>query len=149
MLGLGLIAEELTFAAIRLLSSKPFQFLVGPNGPDRKLFAIHTTEVENLSALLPVMMNSPTHEAIDGVATLEDVNEQTFVGFCEYACMENYTPAQQQLVQASSNFDRGESPTREIYIEGAFAASMKKNDKRDDYAFASLDDLEVSCGKCG
>ncbi|PVH70053.1 hypothetical protein DL98DRAFT_541136 [Cadophora sp. DSE1049] len=41
---------------------------------------------------------------------------------------------------------RGESPTpTRDYMEGAFAASKKKK-KKSGFAFASLDDVEVSCG---
>ncbi|PVH69385.1 hypothetical protein DL98DRAFT_661718 [Cadophora sp. DSE1049] len=114
-----------------LLGSKPFQFIIGPSGPDRKLCTIHTAVVESLSGPLAVMMNGSMHEAIDGVATLEDVDEQTFVRFCEYAYMGDYTPAQQQHVLASFNFDGGESPTpMRDHMEGAFAASKRKERRR-------------------
>ena len=35
-------------------------------------------------------MNGSMREAIGGVATLEEVDEQTFVRFCEYAYMGDY-----------------------------------------------------------
>ncbi|PVH70363.1 hypothetical protein DL98DRAFT_437174, partial [Cadophora sp. DSE1049] len=78
----------------RLLSSKPFQFLIGLNGLDRKLFTIYIAVVESLSAPLAVMMNGSIREAIDGVATLEDIDKQTFMRFCEFAYFRDYTLAQ-------------------------------------------------------
>ena len=38
---------------------------------------------------------------------VEEVDEQTFVRFCEYAYMGDYTPAQQQIVLPSSKLDNG------------------------------------------
>ncbi|KAH6702769.1 hypothetical protein BKA61DRAFT_196718 [Leptodontidium sp. MPI-SDFR-AT-0119] len=95
------------------------------------------------------MMNGSMREAIDGVATLESVNEQTFVRFCEYAYMGDYTPAQQQHVLASFNFDGGEIPTHMGDLaEGAFASSKKSKKKRDASRFAGYDDVEESYGQC-
>ncbi|KAG4428772.1 hypothetical protein IFR05_015746 [Cadophora sp. M221] len=137
--------------AVSFNNSGPFQFLVGP-GPDRKLFTVHTAVVESLSAPLAVIMNGSMREAIHGVTTLEDVDKPTFVRFCKYAYLGDYTPAQQQLVLASSNFNGGESPTpMRDHMEGAFAASKKKEKKKkkSGFDFASLDDVEVLCGQCG
>ncbi|KAG4427802.1 hypothetical protein IFR05_016715 [Cadophora sp. M221] len=94
------------------------------------------------------MMNGSMREAIDGVATLEDVDEQTFMRFCEYAYFGDYTPAQQKLVLASADFDRGESsiPTRD-YMEEPSAS--KKRKKTSGVVFAKLDGVDVSCGQCG
>ena len=85
-------------------------------------------------------MNGLMREAIDGIAILEDIDVQTFVRFCEYAYMGDYTPAQRQLL------DRAETPApaRE-YVEGYFGATKKKKKKS---AFSGLDD-ETSCGQCG
>jgi len=95
------------------------------------------------------MMNGSMREAIDGVATLEGVDEQTFERFCEYAYMGDYTPAQQQNVLASFNFDGGEIPTHMGDLaEGVFAASKKFKKKKDVSRFAGYDDVEESCGQC-
>ncbi|KAH6722047.1 hypothetical protein BKA61DRAFT_166843 [Leptodontidium sp. MPI-SDFR-AT-0119] len=91
----------------KLLTSRNFQFLVGLNDQDRTPFTIHTTVVETLSGPLATLMNGSMCEALNGVATLEEVDEQTFVRFCEYAYRGDYTPAQQQIVLPSSKFDRG------------------------------------------
>ncbi|KAL5328223.1 hypothetical protein ACEPPN_001720 [Leptodophora sp. 'Broadleaf-Isolate-01'] len=42
---------------------------------------------------------------------MEGIDEQTFLRFCEYAYMGDYTPAQQQHVLASFDFSGGDSPT--------------------------------------
>lgn len=96
------------------------------------------------------MMNGLMREATDGVATLEDIDEQTFVRFCEYAYMGDYTPAQQQLVLASSKFDRGECPAfvRDD-VEAIFGASKKNKNKKGGSKLAYFDAIETSCGQCG
>jgi hypothetical protein len=95
------------------------------------------------------MMNGSMREAIDGVATLEGVDEQTFVRFCEYAYMGDYTPAQQQHVLASFNFDGGEIPTpMGDLAEGAFAASKKSKKKKGASRIADYDNVEECCGHC-
>lgn len=45
------------------------------------------------SAPLAVVINSLMREAAGGAAVLEDIDKQTFVRLCEYAYIEDYTPA--------------------------------------------------------
>lgn len=108
--------------------------------------------MEDHSAPLAALMNGLMPEATDGIATLEDIDEQTFVRFCEYAYMGDYTPAQRQLVLAASQVDRAESPTpTRGYTEEYFRASKKKEKKKKKSAsvFGGFDGVEESCGQCG
>ncbi|PVH70118.1 hypothetical protein DL98DRAFT_146070 [Cadophora sp. DSE1049] len=82
---------------------------------DGKMFTIHTAVVKTLSDPLAVMMNGSMREEIDGVASLREVDEQTFMRFCKYAYMGNYTPTQQHPVPASSNFDRVSHTYERLY----------------------------------
>jgi hypothetical protein len=93
---------ELTVQTIRIISSTPFEFVVGP---DRKKFTIHTALAAYHSPVLAVMMTGRMSEAQDGRATLEDVDEQTFVQFCEYAYTKDYTPTPHEIVLDSSMVD--------------------------------------------
>ncbi len=67
-------------------------------------------------------MNGSMREATEGIAILDDIDEQTFVRFCEYAYIGDYTPAQQLLPDASK-VDRPDSP------EEYFGSSKKKRRK--------------------
>lgn len=94
-------------------------------------------------------MNGSMREAIDGVATVEGVDEQTFLRFCEYAYTGDYTPAQQQHVLASFDFG-GEIPAPvDDFAESAFAAPKKSKKKQGPSTFAGYDDVEEACGQCG
>jgi hypothetical protein len=102
--------------------------------------------VEDHSAPLAALMNGLMREATDGIAILEDIDEQTFVRFCEYAYMGDYTPAQRQLVLASSKVDRAESPAPAgDYAEEYFGVYKKKGAS----VFSGFDSVEKSCGQCG
>lgn len=85
-----------------VLSSRTFQFLVGPDTPDRKPLTIHTAVMEAHSAPLAALMNEGMSEATDEIAILEDIDEQTFVRFCEFAYIGDYTPAQRPVSAASN-----------------------------------------------
>lgn len=100
--------------------------------------------METLSAPLAVLMNGSMREAIDGAAPLYDVDEQTFVRFCEYAYMGDYTPAQQQPVLTSSKFDWGGSLTS----EASFEASSKKKKKKGSSKLIYFGEDEAHCGQC-
>ncbi|CZS99474.1 uncharacterized protein RAG0_07806 [Rhynchosporium agropyri] len=128
----------------RLLSSKTFQFLVGPNVQDRTPFTIHTAIVETLSTPLAALMNGSMREAIGGVTTLEEVDEQTFVRFCEYAYIGDYTPAQQQVVLPSFQFENGDSLIKCYYKERAFLASRKSKKKKGSFKLPDIDNAKES-----
>lgn len=93
-------------------------------------------------------MNGSMREAIGGVAILEEVDEQTFVRFCEYAYMGDYTPAQQQIVLPSSKFDKGEFQTECYCGERVLPAPKKDKKKKGSFRFTDIDTVEESCGRC-
>ena len=131
---------------IRLLGSRTFQFLVGPDGQDRTLFTIHTAVAETLSAPLATLMNGSMREAIGGVATLKEVDEQTFLRFCEYAYMGDYTPAQQQIVLPSPKLDKGEYQAECYCAERTFPAHKKDKKRKGGSKFADDVAVEEYCG---
>lgn len=144
----------MTISFDKILSSRTFQFLVGPDCPERKPFTIHTAVVEDHSAPLAVLMNGLMREATDGIAILDDIDEQTFVRFCEYAYMGDYTPAQRQLVLAASKVNRAELPAPvKDYSDDFFgfpsSKKEKKEKKKSASVFSGFDSVEKSCGQCG
>lgn len=54
------------------------------------LFAIYIIVIESLLAPLAVIINGSIREAINGVIILENIDEQTFVRFCEFAYFRDY-----------------------------------------------------------
>ncbi|MAD84046.1 MAG: hypothetical protein CL912_13880 [Deltaproteobacteria bacterium] len=81
---------------------------------------------------------------------VEEVDEQTFVRFCEYAYMGDYTPAQQQIVLPSSKLDNGECQIECYCGERAFPAHKKDKKRKGGSKFA--DDVAVAVeeysGRC-
>ncbi|KAI0598235.1 hypothetical protein F4775DRAFT_187476 [Biscogniauxia sp. FL1348] len=70
-----------------IAASKPFRFLVGP---DKKAFTMHADLVSHLSKPLAALINGNMKEAREGYAELPEVDEGTFVLFCQFAYTGNY-----------------------------------------------------------
>lgn len=76
----------LDFASV--LRSPPFKVLLGP---DRICLTVPQCLAKGLSDPLYVLMNNSTmKESQDGLAILDDVEPDTFVGFCEFAYTGDY-----------------------------------------------------------
>ncbi|KAI1641133.1 hypothetical protein F4809DRAFT_658985 [Biscogniauxia mediterranea] len=91
--------ENLPFTA-----SKPFRFLVGP---DKKAFMMHADLVAHLSKPLAVLINGKMKEAREGYAELPEVDERTFVRFCQFAYTGDYkvpAPTSSELADTPSTF---------------------------------------------
>ncbi|OJD12015.1 hypothetical protein AJ78_07332 [Emergomyces pasteurianus Ep9510] len=71
-----------------IIRSPHFKFLVGK---DRSCLTIHAGVVENISEPLNALINNGRMvESNSGVAVLENVDENTFIGFCEYVYTGTY-----------------------------------------------------------
>lgn len=94
-------------------------------------------------------MNGSMREARDGSAELEDIDKSTFVRFCEYAYMGDYTPAQRPVIPV--NVDRAGSVVRnEEYVEDIFNFGVSKTKKKKGVAlFDNVNIIEESCIYCG
>ncbi|SPQ27194.1 85d318cb-82bd-4448-9ce0-4fa806733f74 [Thermothielavioides terrestris] len=76
-------------STMRIASSKPFRFFIGPN---KREFTVHSALVARQSRALGVLINNTNYkEARDAHVELEDVDEQTFVSFIQYAYTDAYT----------------------------------------------------------
>ncbi|KAJ2906338.1 hypothetical protein MKZ38_002054 [Zalerion maritima] len=72
----------------KMLSSKPFRFLVGP---EKKEYFVNEEAVRNLSDVFHPMLDGPCEEAKTRTAELDDVTIPSFVRLCEFAYNGNYT----------------------------------------------------------
>ncbi|OTA98226.1 hypothetical protein M426DRAFT_117591 [Hypoxylon sp. CI-4A] len=86
-----------------IAASKPFRFLVGP---DKKEFTMHSELVARMSKPLRTMVNGDRKDSKDGLAELSEVDEETFVRFCEFAYTGDYQAAEPTIeTPASSEHD--------------------------------------------
>jgi hypothetical protein len=69
-------------------SSKQFVFVVGEGQTE---FSVHAAVISKQSKALDVLINGPMAEASDGKAIFEDIQEDTFIRFCQFAYTGNYT----------------------------------------------------------
>jgi hypothetical protein len=83
----------------RILSSKPFRFLVGKN---KTSFTLHSDALVGQSDPLLALINGGMAEARKGHAWLEDTDEETFVRVGEYLYTSDYTPAEPDVLLAHS-----------------------------------------------
>lgn len=97
------------------------------------------------SAPLVALMNGLMREASEGVAELEDIDEQTFVRFCEYAYTGDYTPTQRHHIPAASTHDQAETS---LSTEHFFGTPKKKKGKGT-ALFSSFEIADNSCDQCG
>ncbi|KAL7627928.1 hypothetical protein AAE478_002123 [Parahypoxylon ruwenzoriense] len=81
-----------------IAASKPFRFLVGP---DKKEFMMHIELVARLSKPLHTLVKGDMKEAQEGVAEWPEIDEGTFIRFCEFA----YTGSYKAAVPASAESD--------------------------------------------
>ncbi|OQV10722.1 BTB/POZ domain-containing protein [Cladophialophora immunda] len=64
------------------LSSTTFQFLVGL---ERKAFNVHSSLAVKLSPVFAALINGNMAESVERRAVLDDIDEKTFLRFCEFA----------------------------------------------------------------
>jgi hypothetical protein len=81
------------------VGSHPFRFLIGP---EKKAFYVHTELVTQHSSALGAMVSGQMAEAKESCATLEDVDEGTFVRFAEYMYTNDYSVPDPVTVQMAS-----------------------------------------------
>ncbi|KAI9777302.1 MAG: hypothetical protein M1816_004801 [Peltula sp. TS41687] len=96
-----------------IVGSTPFKFLVGP---DKKLFTVHAALVAHHSKPLSALVNGGMLEAKEGCAFLEDVDEQMFVRFSQYAYTGDYVAADPEILLDQSMIgtaqDEAPAPSR-------------------------------------
>lgn len=83
----------------RVLTSKPFGFLVGKS---KTSFILHSDALVGQSDPLLALINGGMVEAREGHAWLEDTDEETFVRVGEYLYTGDYTPAEPDILLAHS-----------------------------------------------
>ncbi len=70
-----------------IVKSKPFKFIVGRA---KTPMTVHVAALAHHSPVLRQLVSGPMTEARDGCATLDDIDEATFVRFCQYAYTGQY-----------------------------------------------------------
>ncbi|CZT24137.1 uncharacterized protein RCC_09854 [Ramularia collo-cygni] len=85
--------EGLQFKSI--IQCKPFRFLVGVKKYE---FFVHPTLISHHSRPLSVLMNGSMQEAINGYASIDDVDGDTFARFVEYLYTGEYPAAEPLLL---------------------------------------------------
>ncbi|KAI1417042.1 hypothetical protein F5Y13DRAFT_153596 [Hypoxylon sp. FL1857] len=73
-----------------IAASKPFRFLVGPK---KKEFTMHAELVARMSKPLWTLVNGEWKESKGGLAEWPEIDEETFVRFCEFAYTGDYKAA--------------------------------------------------------
>ncbi|PHH79273.1 hypothetical protein CDD80_5268 [Ophiocordyceps camponoti-rufipedis] len=81
-----------------IVISPTFRFIVGP---DRREFHLHSALVSRQSAVLDNLVNGDFREAKNKEAVLEDVDEHTFVRFCEFAYTGDYSEPKPEMVESA------------------------------------------------
>ncbi|KAI1493515.1 hypothetical protein F5X96DRAFT_185450 [Biscogniauxia mediterranea] len=71
----------------QIMASRPFRIIVGA---DKKEFMIHADLLSNLSKPLGALVNNQMKESNTGVAEWPEVEEETFVCFCQFAYTGGY-----------------------------------------------------------
>ena len=92
-------------------------------GSEKRPFTVHAAVIAYHSKALGAMINGSMAEAREGCAVLEDVDEQTFVRFSEYAYTGDYPVAEPIIVMDPAMIVDAEEPKSvhpqsEIDIEG-------------------------------
>ena len=99
------VVANISVHCCSVIASRPFQFFIGPKG---KLFTIHAALLEHVSKPLAILVSGPMVEAKDGSATLDDLDESTFVRFSQYAYTGDYDTAEPDIILDSSMIHPGD-----------------------------------------
>ncbi|MCJ1347306.1 hypothetical protein MMC31_005529 [Peltigera leucophlebia] len=92
-----------------IFASATFRFLVGSN---KRLFTVHVAPIAHHSKSLGDLMNGGMSEAHEGCASLEDVEESTFIRFSQYAYTGDYFAADPEILLDSSTIACASTPSR-------------------------------------
>ncbi|KAI2783359.1 hypothetical protein F4815DRAFT_442231 [Daldinia loculata] len=114
-----------------IAASKPFRFLVGP---DKKEFFMNAELVARMSKPLWTLVNGEWMEGNEGFTEWPDVDEGTFVRFCEFAYTGDYkaaepfedtpTPPNEKESGEATASTSGPAPNGEQIIEEASAQEL-------------------------
>lgn len=83
----------------RILASKPFTFVVGPN---KKQFIMHEAAITRLSKTLDKLLNGGMKESKEHCVCWEDIDEKTFLRFGEWAYTGDYMPEEPEIILDAS-----------------------------------------------
>ncbi|EOO01092.1 hypothetical protein UCRPA7_3362 [Phaeoacremonium minimum UCRPA7] len=78
-----------------IFTSQSFQFLVGP---EKRKFMLHKEILARLSPALDALLNGSMREATEGVVEWDDLDEDTFVRFGQYAYTGEYDAAEPDIL---------------------------------------------------
>ena len=99
--------------------SDTFAFLVGP---EARRITLHSRLVAHHSEPLNVLINGPMSEARQNYAVLKDVDEDTFLRFCQYAYTGNYDDDDDDddddATAAGTNADDHTTLSKDVQITG-------------------------------
>ncbi|KAI9841076.1 MAG: hypothetical protein M1838_003786 [Thelocarpon superellum] len=84
-----------------IMSSPTFRFEVGTSS-----FEVHRAAITKESPVLDKLMNGSMEEARQGVARLEDVSEETFVRFTQFAYTGDYVPPSFQIAAGAEELEK-------------------------------------------
>lgn len=122
--------DYLTNAACRILTSKPFQFFVGP---DRTEFTLHSAVVASQSRALNALVNGSMKEAAERATTWENVDEQTFIRFGQYVYTGDYegeAPLRPEpVLKEGETLKEEEAPAKNDDWDSLFTSKKDKKKK--------------------
>ena len=107
-----------------MFRSKLVDFHVGPEGTN---FTVHAQPLARLSQPLNTLINGNMLEAKTGVIDWKDTDEETFLRFCEFAYVQDYTPPRFGECSNRDKPKQGDLETADL--TGSGLVSRKKGGK--------------------
>ncbi|KAK8052492.1 hypothetical protein PG993_003877 [Apiospora rasikravindrae] len=102
-----------------ILRSRPITFVIGPTQTE---FVVHANALTRLSAPLQALLDGNMKEAQEGRVVWDDVDDQTFVRFIQWAYTKDYVTAKPDTLNEASNseadddaFNLWRQPERALY----------------------------------
>ncbi|KAK7955900.1 uncharacterized protein PG986_005122 [Apiospora aurea] len=91
-----------------ILRSRPITFVVGPTKTE---FVVHADAITRLSKPLRALVDGDMKEAKESHVVWDDVDDQTFARFIQWAYTDEYATAEPEILLDASNIQTGESST--------------------------------------
>ena len=105
---------------------------------DKMLIVVHSMTISRLSRILSTLVNDSMTETQTRLATLDDVQEDTFNLFCQFAYTEDYETSSCDILSKESNENFEIEVTSNAFVTSSVVSTKSVSDIKSSASFNEL-----------